>query len=141
MHVQNGANTKRRNLRHLFIWLEAEYDHPRPYTDQLNRYGAVKVKPSTLSLEFIKDLLEVAGDGKGRSFEDARDYALIRMLCEGLRRTEIAQMRLEDLPELLGGPAQALSVPAKHFDGVGFQPHLEPTRGLGQSPSGTVPGR
>jgi integrase len=31
------------------------------------------------------------------SFEDARAYALIWMLCEGPRRTEIVQMRLDDL--------------------------------------------
>jgi integrase/recombinase XerD len=31
-------------------------------------------------------------------FEDVRDHALIRLLCEGLRRTEIVQMRLDDLP-------------------------------------------
>ena len=27
-HTQGGTNTKQRNLRHLFTWLEAEYDHP-----------------------------------------------------------------------------------------------------------------
>jgi site-specific recombinase XerD len=31
-------------------------------------------------------------------FEDVRDHVLIRLLCEGLRRTEIVQMRLDDLP-------------------------------------------
>jgi hypothetical protein len=55
-HGQGGTNTKQRNLRHLFTWLEAEYDHPHPYTDDLNRYAPVKVRPSTLSLDFIKDL-------------------------------------------------------------------------------------
>jgi site-specific recombinase XerD len=33
-HGQSGTNTKQRNLRHLFTWLEAEYDHPHPYTAQ-----------------------------------------------------------------------------------------------------------
>jgi site-specific recombinase XerD len=97
-HGQNGTNTKQRNLRHLFTWLDAEYDHPHPYTDGLNRYAPVTTRPSTLSLDFIKDLLSVTGDGRGRSFEDTRDHALIRLLCEGLRRTEITQMRIEDLP-------------------------------------------
>ena len=27
---RGGTNTKHRNLRHLFTWLEAEYDHPTP---------------------------------------------------------------------------------------------------------------
>ena len=33
-HTRGGTNTKQRNLRHLFTWLEAECDHPRPYTWQ-----------------------------------------------------------------------------------------------------------
>jgi integrase/recombinase XerD len=49
-------------------------------------------------VDFIKDLLDATGSGRGRSFEDVRDHALIRLLCEGLRRTEIVQMRLDDLP-------------------------------------------
>ena len=97
-HGQGGPNTKQRNLRHLFTWLEIEYDHPHPYTDDLNRYAPVKTRPSTLSTEFIKDLLEVTGNGRGRSFGDVRDHALIRLLCEGVRRTEVVQMRLDDLP-------------------------------------------
>jgi site-specific recombinase XerD len=60
-HGQSGTNTKQRNLRHLFTWLETEYDHPHPYTAQLNRYAPVKVRPSTLSEQFVADLLEVTG--------------------------------------------------------------------------------
>ena len=97
-HGQGGTNTKQRNLRHLFTWLEHDYDHPHPYTDDLNRYAPVKTRPSTLSVDFIKDLLDATGGGRGRSFEDVRDHALIRLLCEGLRRTEIVQMRTDDLP-------------------------------------------
>jgi site-specific recombinase XerD len=97
-HGQGGTNTKQRNLRHLFTWLEIEYGHPHPYTDDLNRYAPVKTRPSTLSTEFIKDLLEVTGNGRGRSFGDIRDHPLIRLLCEGVRRTEVVQMRLDDLP-------------------------------------------
>jgi site-specific recombinase XerD len=74
------------------------YDHPHPYTDELNRYAPVKVAPSTLSLDFIKDLLSVTGNGRGKSFADVRDHAIIRVLCEGLRRTELVQMRMDDLP-------------------------------------------
>jgi integrase/recombinase XerD len=40
-HGQGGTNTEQRNLRHLLTWLEAEYDHPHPYTDALNRYAPV----------------------------------------------------------------------------------------------------
>jgi hypothetical protein len=38
-HTRGGTSTKQRNLRHLFTWLEANYDHPHPYTDDLNRYA------------------------------------------------------------------------------------------------------
>jgi site-specific recombinase XerD len=97
-HGQGGTNTKQRNLRHLFTWLEAEYDHPHPYTDDLNRYAPVKTRPSTLSLDFIRDLLAVTGGGKAKSFADIRDHALIRVLSEGLRRTEVVQIQMDDLP-------------------------------------------
>jgi hypothetical protein len=58
---QSGTNTKQRNLRHLFSWLAAVYDHPHPYTDQLARYAPVQGRPSTLTVEFIQDLLEATG--------------------------------------------------------------------------------
>jgi hypothetical protein len=35
-HTRGGTNTEQRNLRNLFTWLEAEYDHPHPYTDGPN---------------------------------------------------------------------------------------------------------
>ena len=97
-HTRGGTNTKQRNLRHLFTWLEADYDHPHPYTDELSRYAASAGRPSTLSADFIKDLLAVTGGGHGKSFADVRDHALIRVLTEGLRRTEITEMRMTDLP-------------------------------------------
>ena len=97
-HSRGGTNTKQRNLRHLFTWLEAEYDHPHPYTDELSRYAPAAGRPSTLSADFIKDLLAVTGGGRGKSFWDIRDHALIRVLTEGLRRTEVTGMRMTDLP-------------------------------------------
>jgi hypothetical protein len=65
-HSQGGTNTKQRNLRHLFSWLAIEYGHPHPYTDGLVRYAPVKVRPSTLAADFIKDLLSTTGDGRAR---------------------------------------------------------------------------
>ncbi|MGD0705449.1 MAG: hypothetical protein ABSA02_36895 [Trebonia sp.] len=47
-HTRGGTNTKQRNLRHLFTWLEADYDHPHPYTDDLNRYAPAAGRPSTM---------------------------------------------------------------------------------------------
>jgi integrase/recombinase XerD len=96
-HGRGGTNTKQRNLRHLFSWLEKAYGHPHPYTDELNRYAPVKVRPSTLAQQFIADVLEVTGGGQARGFEDVRDHAIIRCLTEGLRRTELVQMQTTDL--------------------------------------------
>jgi site-specific recombinase XerD len=104
-HSQGGTNTKQRNLRHLFTWLAVEYGHPHPYTDGLVRYAPVKVRPSTLAADFIKDLLTATGDGRARGFEDARDHAMIRVLTEGVRRGELVQIRLADLPaDLIARP-------------------------------------
>ena len=44
-HGLSGTNTKQRNLRHLFTWLEDEYDHPHPYTPRLNRYAPITGRP------------------------------------------------------------------------------------------------
>jgi integrase/recombinase XerD len=97
-HTRGGTNTKQRNLRHLFTWLESDYEHPHPYTDDLNRYAPSAGRPSTLSADFIRDLLAVTGGGHGKAFSDVRDHALIRVLTEGLRRTEVTEMRMTDLP-------------------------------------------
>ncbi|HTU76972.1 MAG TPA: hypothetical protein VMG38_25970 [Trebonia sp.] len=87
-HSQGGTNTKQRNLRHLFTWLEVAYGHPHPYTSALVRFAPVVGRPST-----------------SRDFRDARDHAIIRMLTEGVRRAELVQMRLANLPaDLIATP-------------------------------------
>ena len=40
----------------------------------------------------------MTGGGHGKTFADIRDHALIRVLTEGLRRTEVTEMRMTDLP-------------------------------------------
>ncbi len=61
------------------------------------RYAPVKVRPSTLAADFIRDLLSVTGGGRARTFDDARDHAMIRVLTEGVRRAELVQICLDDL--------------------------------------------
>jgi site-specific recombinase XerD len=92
-HSQGGTSTRQRNLHHLFKWLPLRYDHPDRWTGDMVRYGPVKSRPSTLAEEFIRDLLAVTGGGRATSFADLRDYAMIRMLTEGVRREELAQQR------------------------------------------------
>ena len=104
-HTQGGTNTRQRNLHHLFKWLDKVYDHPDPWTADLVRYGPGEVEPSTLDKAFIRDLLKVTGDGKAKDFEDIRDHAIILVLTEGVRRTEVAQIELDDLSaDLLAQP-------------------------------------
>jgi integrase/recombinase XerD len=113
-HTQGGTNTRQRNLHALFKWLSKVYDHPDPWAgEDLVRYGPGKKRPSTLALEFIIDMLEVTGGGKPKSFEDSRDHAIIRVLTEGPRRTEIAQMQVCDLSADLVARPFARVVPLK----------------------------
>ncbi|WAX79961.1 tyrosine-type recombinase/integrase [Streptomyces sp. KMM 9044] len=99
---QGGTHTLQRNLRPFFIkWLEAEYDHENPYNDaRLQSYAHPEdVRPQTLSVEFIRDLLQVTGGGNPRvlAFEKVRDHAIVRVLTEGLRAEELLSLRLDHL--------------------------------------------
>lgn len=77
-------------------------DHPSPYTAKLSRYAEVKGRPTTLSADFIDDLLQVTGGGKARDFEAARDHAIIRTLrSEGIRRQKVLSMVMHTLPAAL----------------------------------------
>ncbi len=65
----------------------------------------VKVRPSTLAADFIRDLLAATGGGRARVFEGARDHATVRVLTEGVGRGELVQIRLDDLPaDLIARP-------------------------------------
>jgi integrase len=55
----------------------------------------------------------VTGGGHGKTFADVRDYALIRVLTDGLRRTEVTEMRMTDLPLDLVGQRLIRVVPLK----------------------------
>jgi integrase/recombinase XerD len=113
-HGQGGTNNRQRNLHHLFKWLVMRYAHPDPWASpELVRYGPVKSRPSTLAEDFIRDLLSVTGGGKATSFIDVRDHAIIRMLTEGVRRTELAQMQIGDLSQDLVARPFVRVVPLK----------------------------
>lgn len=104
-HTQGGTNTRQRNLHHIFKWLAKVHGHPDPWTEDLVRYGPADVPPSTLSKEVITDIFDVTGNGEATTFAEARDYAIVRMFTEGVRREELAQMELADLPEdLIASP-------------------------------------
>jgi integrase/recombinase XerD len=97
-HSQGGTNTRQRNLHHLFKWLARKVGTPDPWADpDLVRYSPSEVSPATLHQECISDLLKVTGDGRATDPEDIRDHAIIRVLTEGVRRTELTQIELHDL--------------------------------------------
>ena len=99
-HGQGGTHSQQRNMRHLFSYLARETGHPHPYPDALHRYSEQKQRrPATLSADFIKDLIEVTGNGRARDFEGARDHAMIRILTEGIRRGELLGMTMSALPD------------------------------------------
>jgi site-specific recombinase XerD len=109
-HGQGGTNNRQRNLHHMFKWLAKSYGHPDPWvSDELVRYGPVK----SLAEDFIRDLLAVTADGKARLFIDVRDHAIIRMLTEGVRRTELAEIQIGDLSEDLVARPFVRVVPLK----------------------------
>jgi site-specific recombinase XerD len=113
-HGQGGTNNRQRNLHHLFKWLASRYSHPDPWASHdLMRYGPVKSRPSTLAQDFIRDLLELTGGGRAKSFIDVRDHAIIRMLTEGVRRTELAEIQIGDLSEDLVARPFVRVVPLK----------------------------
>ena len=95
-------------MRHLFSYLAREAGHPHPHTEALHRYSEQKQRrPATLSasvvvvrgLVFVRDLLEVTGNGRARDFAGARDHAMIRILTEGSRRAELLGMAMSALPD------------------------------------------
>lgn len=96
-----GTNTKQRNLRHLFTWLEEEYEKPHPYkSNELKKFNAPdQGKPKTLASDFIGDLLKATGGGhpRVRDFERTRDHAIIRVLTEGVRAEELLSLRVDSL--------------------------------------------
>ena len=100
-HDQGGTNTAQRNLRPFFNWLEAEFDHPHPYKHKhFQRYAPRKAgRPTTLSSEFINDMFKTVGNGNPRvkEYEKLRDYAMMRVLTEGVRAEELLTLKLEYL--------------------------------------------
>jgi site-specific recombinase XerD len=94
-HTLGGTVTKQGNLRMFLKRLEEEYDtdnlwaHPKR-----NSYGRQEAHPPVLAPDLIAALLKVTS---GKTFEDRRDHALIRVLLHGPRRTEVTSMRVEHL--------------------------------------------
>jgi len=83
-----------RNLRVFFNWLNAEEDHPSPMVN-VKEPKAAHRRVDTFSDEQLVALLDTC---KGKTFEDRRDAAIIRVLFDaGPRRGELADMAVSDI--------------------------------------------
>lgn len=92
---QGGTVTKQGNLRPFFAWVADSFDIPNVYLDKRrNVYKRTAGAPPTLPQECIEDLLRVTS---GRTFMDLRDNLIIRLLCVGPRRCEMAALQYEHL--------------------------------------------
>jgi site-specific recombinase XerD len=94
-HGQGGTVTKQGNLRPFCAWLAYEFDSPDPYTDRaLNRYARIIEPPPVLDEQIITALLSVT---KGKDYEAIRDHAIVRLLLTGMRRQELASLRVQSV--------------------------------------------
>ena len=89
------ANNRYRGLQAYFRWLVEEGEIKESPMARMKPPRVPEQPPEVLSEDDIACLLRACG---GRSLEDRRDMAIIRLLLDtGLRRSELANLILEDL--------------------------------------------
>ncbi|HEY3002493.1 MAG TPA: hypothetical protein VGJ44_09085, partial [Kribbellaceae bacterium] len=94
-HTLGGTVTKQGNLRVFLKHLTEEYGTEGIWDDpKRNRYAREEAHPPVLAPELITALLKVTS---GKTFEDRRDHAIIRVLLKGPRRQEVASLHVEHL--------------------------------------------
>lgn len=112
---QGGTVTKQSNLRVFFAWLAREYQVDNVYLHpDRNRYARGEEPPPVLADELIAALLRTTRNE--RIMHNVRDQALIRVLLTGMRRKEVAGLRVEDL-DLRSKIKTAQTVPMKGSPG------------------------
>jgi site-specific recombinase XerD len=93
---QGGTVTKQSNLRVFFAWLAREYQIDNVYLHpDRNRYARQEEPPPILADDLIAALLRTTRNE--RIMHNVRDQALLRVLLTGMRRKEVAGLRVEDL--------------------------------------------
>ena len=89
------ANNRYRSLQQYFKWLVEEGEITESPMARMRPPRVPEQPPEVLSDDKIRRLLKACG---GRDFDSRRDMAIIRLLLDtGLRRTELANLKLEDL--------------------------------------------
>lgn len=95
-HSLGGIVTKQGNLRMFFEWISDEFDVENAYKHRKHWiYRRSQGSPATLGDDFIEDILKTTS---GRSFEDLRDNAIIRLFLLGPRLSEVEALQVEDIP-------------------------------------------
>lgn len=90
----SSVSIRYRSLRAYFRWLADEGEIDANPCDRLNLDKPPEAPPPVLTEEQIAALLKQVS---GRSFEDRRDAAMLRLLIDtGMRRGELAGMRVAD---------------------------------------------
>ncbi|MDQ1305163.1 MAG: hypothetical protein QG671_993 [Actinomycetota bacterium] len=93
---QGGTVTKQSNLRVFFAWLSHEYQTENVYLHpDRNLYARLEEPPPILADDLIAALLRTTRNE--RIMHNVRDQALIRVLLTGMRRKEVASLRVENL--------------------------------------------
>lgn len=133
-HTLGGTVTKQGNLRPFLRYIAEEYDVPNLWDDKKrNKYARKDEAPPVMTDTLIEDMLTVTGGGKAKSFADKRDHAIIRMLLSGPRRTQIANLNVDDL-DLVSAAKSVLLCGLKggraHRMGLGDKDALALTRWL-----------
>lgn len=89
------ANNRYRGLQAYFKWLVEEGEIRESPMKNMRPPRVPEQPPEVLSDDDIRRLLKTC---EGRSFEERRDTAIIRLLLDtGLRRSELANLTLEDV--------------------------------------------
>lgn len=98
-HSLGGIVTKQGNMRMLFEWISEEFDVDNAFKHRKHiLYKRSQASPATLGDEFIDDILKGTA---GRTFDELRDNAIIRLFLLGLRLGEMQALQVDDI-ELAG---------------------------------------
>lgn len=113
-HSLGGTVTKQGNLRPFLAYIAEEYDVENIWDHKhRNKYSRGDQKPPVLAEQILEDLLTVTS---GKTFEDRRDHALIRVLLHGARRAEVAGLDVDSL-DLVSRTKTAELMPLKGGSG------------------------
>jgi site-specific recombinase XerD len=95
IHKPATANNRYRALRRFFGWLRDENEIATSPMERIRPPRIPEEQPQVLSDDDLRTLLR-ACDGK--SFDDRRDLAIIRLFLDtGCRRAEVANLRVDDV--------------------------------------------